>query len=80
MTKSIFSDSYILFRKLLLNERIKAGLTQTEVGSRLGKPQSYVYKYEKGERRLDVIEFLDIADAIGFNPHNIIDKIYDGEE
>ncbi len=80
MTKSIFSDSYILFRKLLLNERKKAGLTQTEVSSRLGKPQSYVYKYEKGERRLDVIEFLDIADAIGFNPHNIIDKIYDGEE
>jgi transcriptional regulator with XRE-family HTH domain len=40
-------------------------LTQAEVAKRLGKPQSYVSKYETGERRLDVVEFLDVAAAVG---------------
>jgi hypothetical protein len=38
------------------------------VAERLGKPPSYVAKYEGGERRLDVLEFLDVAAAIGFDP------------
>ena len=44
--------------------RKAAGLTQAQVGARLGQPQSYVNKYESGERRLDVIEFLDVAVTI----------------
>ncbi len=34
---------------------------------RLSKPQSYVAKYEKGERRLDVVEFMEVAEPIGFD-------------
>src|SRR5262249_46031807 len=37
-----------------------------------GKPPSYVAKYEGGDRRLDVIEFLDVAAAIGFDPCRLI--------
>jgi hypothetical protein len=50
-------------------------LTQTVLAQRLGKPPSYVAKYELGERRLDVLEYLDIAAAIGFDPHEPIESL-----
>ncbi len=43
-------------------------MTRAVLAERLGKPRSYVAKYELGERRLDVLEYLDIAAAIGFDP------------
>ena len=52
--------------------RLRAGLTQTALGERLNHTQQWVYKYETGERRLDVIEFIQIARAIGFNPGEFI--------
>lgn len=65
---------YERFRALLVEARLGAGMTQSEVASELGQPQSYVSKYERGERRLDVIEFLKVARIIGFNP---IEMIYE---
>ncbi len=53
---------------LVVAQRRAADLTQTVLTARLGKPPSFVAKYELGERRLDVREFLDIAAAIGFDP------------
>jgi hypothetical protein len=41
---------------------------KTAVAERLGKPPSYVAKYELGDRRLGLLEFLDVAAAIGFDP------------
>jgi transcriptional regulator with XRE-family HTH domain len=41
------------------------GLTQSELAQRLGKHQSFVSKYESGERRLDVMEFVSVCDALG---------------
>lgn len=55
--------------------RKKAGVTQEEVAERLNRHQSFVSKYENGERRVDLIEFLDIAEAIGFDPVVFIRKI-----
>lgn len=40
-------------------------MTQVDLAKRLGRPQSFISKYEKGERRLDVIEFISICDALG---------------
>ena len=60
------------FRTLLKTHRKAAGLTQAHVASRLGKPQSFVSKYETGERRVDVVEFLRLADVIGFDPLDIL--------
>jgi transcriptional regulator with XRE-family HTH domain len=68
VTKSVFSEQYERFKQLLIEARKKAGLTQVELAERLCRPQSYVSKYERGERRLDVIEFLDVAEAIGIEP------------
>lgn len=61
MPKSVFSPAYDHFRELLIQARKDAGLTQREVATRLDRPQSYVSKYENGERRLDVVEFLELA-------------------
>lgn len=67
MTQSAFSPKYDQFRALLAESRKRAGLTQVELAEKLARPQSYVSKYERGERRLDVVEFLEVAKAIGFN-------------
>ena len=49
-------------------QRKAAGLTQTVVAERFGKPPSYVAKYEGSDRRLDILELIDVAAAIGFDP------------
>jgi transcriptional regulator with XRE-family HTH domain len=56
----------------LVEARGKAGLTQGELAARLDRTQSFVSKYERGERRLDVVEFLEIARAIGLDPFQVI--------
>ncbi len=57
-----------LFSEGLRRMRRRAGLTQAAVAARLRRPTSFVGKYENGYRRLDVIEFLKVAAAIGFDP------------
>ena len=68
-------DAYDRFRRLLVEARQQSGLTQTEVAAQLGVSQSFVSKYELGERRLDVIEFLRITDILDANVHNLIRQI-----
>lgn len=60
-----------VYRELIagiIEARIAAELTQQAVAGRLGRPQSYVAKVEGCERRIDVVELLHIAVAIGFDP------------
>lgn len=75
MTKSVFTEEYERFRQMLIEARKESGLTQVDIAKRLGKPQSFVSKYERGERRLDVVEFLEVAKAIGADPKAIIDEL-----
>jgi transcriptional regulator with XRE-family HTH domain len=75
MPRSQHSDRYRRFCELLIRERAQKGLTQAEVARRLKKPQSYVSKYETGERRLDVIEFLEIADVLGALPWKLLRRL-----
>jgi transcriptional regulator with XRE-family HTH domain len=72
LPKSIYTDRHTKLRELLKMQRKAAGLTQTVVAKRLAKPPSYVAKYEGGDRRLDVLEYMDVAAAIGFDPCKII--------
>lgn len=77
MAKSIHSSRHRKLRALLVAERKARGLTQTQVAERLGKPPSYVAKVELGERRLDVLEFLDLAEAIGFDACDVMRRVED---
>jgi transcriptional regulator with XRE-family HTH domain len=67
MPNPMHSPRYAIFRAFLVEKREHSGLTQMDVAARLRKPQSYVSKYERGERRLDLIEFVDIAEALGID-------------
>jgi transcriptional regulator with XRE-family HTH domain len=75
MAKSLHTPEYEHFRALLVEARESAGLTQLEVASRLDRPQSFVAKYEGGERRLDVIEFLEVCEALGVDSNRLIAQL-----
>lgn len=77
MTKSVFTDKYERLRRVLIEARQAAGFTQVELAERLKRPQSYVSKYERGERRLDVVEFIEVANTLGFSASEFVDKIDD---
>jgi transcriptional regulator with XRE-family HTH domain len=58
----------------MIRARKNAGLTQHDLADRLHKPQSFVAKYEGGERRIDVVEFVTICRAIGSDPVKIAQR------
>ena len=51
----------------MIEARASNGLLQAEVAAKLNKPQSFVSKYERGERRLDFSEFVEVAAALGLD-------------
>ena len=59
---------------MLTNIRKEKQLLQSDIAERLGKNQSFVSKYERGERRLDLPEFLEVAEALEINPTDFIKK------
>jgi transcriptional regulator with XRE-family HTH domain len=75
MPRSPFGKKYRRLRGLLVEARRTAELTQADVAKRLGRPQSFVSKYESGERRIDVVEFLDIARAIGADWASVLRRL-----
>lgn len=64
MARGIHDNRYRWMVDQLVRERKDQGLSQEAVAARLGKPQQYVSRYEVGERRLDMVEFLDAAQAL----------------
>ena len=72
LTKSVFTPEYAHFAARIVELRKAAGLTQVELAQRLGRPQSYVSKYERGERRLDVVEFVAVARALGADAASLV--------
>jgi transcriptional regulator with XRE-family HTH domain len=74
--KSAHSDRYRELLGALRSAREQAGLTQGEVGRRLGRPQSFVAKYERGERRLDVMEFAEVAKAVDVSPVKLFSRVF----
>jgi transcriptional regulator with XRE-family HTH domain len=75
MRKSVHSRQYQVFLECLVAARKAAGMTQQDLADRLKRPQSFVAKYENGERRLDVVEFLQIAKVLKADPHDILAKL-----
>lgn len=74
MTKSLRSPRQIQLQKLLAEARAKAGLTQMQLAEKMHRPQSFVAKYEGGERRIDVVEFCEIAAALGVDPVSLFQE------
>jgi transcriptional regulator with XRE-family HTH domain len=75
MSRSLSSPHYAAMLQTLIGARKAAGIKQIELAGRLGKPQSFVSKVERGERRVDVIELLIIVRAIGADEIALVSKI-----
>lgn len=73
--KSVHSQEQKAFCAVMIRARKSAGLTQMALAARLNRPQSFVAKYEGGERRLDVVEFIAIAEALGADPIKLLREL-----
>ena len=73
--KSVFTDEYEAFLQRLAFARRDAGLTQQDLAILISKPQSFVSKYERGERRLDVLEFVMVCHVLDVDPCSIIREV-----
>jgi len=65
---------------LLKRVRIDAGLTQAQMAKKLGQPQSFVSKYESGERRLDILELKQVCRASGISTLDFLALLEEGEK
>lgn len=74
MEKSIFTTEQIVLQKILRQIRLGAGLRQEDLAIRLNEPQSFVSKYESGERRLDLIELRAICEATGVTMFELLTR------
>lgn len=75
MKKSIYSEKLRKFCDLMIKARKDAGLTQQELADKLGRHQSFVAKYEGGERRLDLIEIIEISKLLKIDLSKLISKL-----
>ena len=74
MPKTLRSPKHQRLLTVLTEARLRAGLTQAVLARRLGRPQSFVAKCETGERRIDVIEFIELAEALGEEPTCLLEQ------
>jgi transcriptional regulator with XRE-family HTH domain len=68
------SFQYQIFRTMLAAAREECGITQVEIAAQLCKPQSFVSKYERGERRLDFTEFVELANLLEIDAADFIKR------
>jgi len=72
---SIYTAEYRRLIKELVKARKDAELTQANIAKALNRPQSFVSKYERFERRLDMVEFVQIAKLLGADPAKILERL-----
>ena len=75
--KAIYTKRQQRLRVLLKNARKKADITQVQLSRRLGFHDSFVTKYELGQRQLGVFEFLDVTKALKLDPAEVLEKVKD---
>lgn len=72
MANKLWDGKYQAFTAAMKTLRTDKDISQTELANRLGKPQSFVSKYESGERTLDFVETLAICEALEADVQEII--------
>jgi hypothetical protein len=75
LAKTLGSPRHKALIDLLIQKRETAGLTQADLAERLGEYQSFVARLESGERRVDVVEFLELAEVLGFDAAKAIARL-----
>ena len=77
MEKTIYSEDYARLLQWLRDQRKEKEVTMRELGERLGVIHSWVGKVELGERRLDLVEYVQYCNGLGIDPHKGLDLILD---
>lgn len=75
LRKSIYSPEHTFLRELFITRRKELGLSQRSLAERLGIIYSLVGKIETGERRLDVLEFIDYCQVLQLDPNEVLLQI-----
>jgi transcriptional regulator with XRE-family HTH domain len=75
VTRSVFSPAYRRLREWLVEARRARGISQAQLADILGRPQSFISKYERGERRLDFVEVLEIAAALRVDACDLVGEL-----
>ncbi|MGB8287131.1 helix-turn-helix domain-containing protein [Rhizobium ruizarguesonis] len=75
VAKTLGTERHRALIALLVEKREASGLTQTELAEKLGEYQSFVARLESGQRRVDVIEFLELARILNFDPLDALGRL-----
>ncbi|ODT85948.1 helix-turn-helix transcriptional regulator [Phenylobacterium sp. SCN 70-31] len=75
MPKTIFGGDHQHLVEVLIETRKSAGLTQVELSQRIGRDQTFISLIERGQRRVDVIEFIGMAKAMGMSPTDLFAEV-----
>lgn len=75
ITRSLHTPEHALLAVSIRERRIARALTQKEVALRIGRPQSFIAEVERGQRRIDIIELVALANAVGFDAAELIDSL-----
>jgi len=71
----VFTDEYAAIRKLVVDARRTAGVSQRELAARIGKCASHIAMVERGQRRMDTLELFIIAKALGRDPSDLFAEL-----
>jgi transcriptional regulator with XRE-family HTH domain len=77
LRKTLRSKGHRTLIDILVESREQAGLTQRDLAARLLRPHSFIGRIEAGERRVDVIEFIEIARVMDLDPEQLFAKLLD---
>ena len=75
MGRWVSSPSYQAAVRVLVDARKSAGLTQRELAARIGRPYTVIANIERGERQIDVVEFIAIARALGVSEQELMARV-----
>lgn len=75
MQKTLRSPRHMRLVQIIVDKRREAGMSQADLAEALDRYQSVVAAIESGGRRVDVVEFLELAETIGFDPHDVIREV-----
>ena len=75
MAKTIFTGANLAVVQVVRQARVNAGLTRRQLAERIGRDQSHISIIENSQRRLDVVEFIRIARALGRDPVDLFTEV-----
>lgn len=75
MEKTLTSKTHARLVRMLIDKREAAGVTQTELASKLGEYQSFAARLESGQRRIDIVEFIQLSRVLEFDAKSFIEEL-----